>query len=185
MTIPNRLLAAIPPNEYARLRPRLEEVGLRFGTNIYNAGGAIGDVYFPYSGIISHLAVVDSDSTIEVGMTGREGMVGISALMGVTISGGRAVVSAPGTAMKLSTSDLENRTRRLRRFSTCHAAIRSFDAGAGLPFSGMLSLSQGRKPTCPITIDGERPHRFRQAGDDAGVHFKDARCASRSSHRCI
>jgi CRP-like cAMP-binding protein len=108
MPIPNRLLAAIPPNEYARLLRKMEEVELPFGTEIYDAGGTIRDVYFPNSGIVSLLAVVDGSSTVEVGITGREGMVGISAIMGVTTSAGRAIVSAKGTAMKLMVTDLEN-----------------------------------------------------------------------------
>lgn len=108
MPVPNRLLAAIPPNEYARLRPKMDEVELPFGVNLYDAGDAIREVYFPNSGVVSLLAVVDGTSTIEVGMTGREGMVGISAILGVTISAGQAIVTAKGTAMKLGVADFKN-----------------------------------------------------------------------------
>ena len=97
----NRLLAALPRNEYRRLLPNLEPFPLVFGKVIYEPGDLIRHVYFPASGIISLLAVVEGQATLEVGIVGREGMVGLPVFMGVKTSRNRAVVRGAGTALRM------------------------------------------------------------------------------------
>jgi CRP-like cAMP-binding protein len=99
--IENQLLAALPKKEYQALRFRLEEIPLVFEQIIYQPEIAISDVYFPNSGIISLLAGINDDATLEVGMVGREGIVGLAVSMGVTQSPNRAVVQGAGSAMKM------------------------------------------------------------------------------------
>ena len=55
----NRLLAAMPNDEYRRLLPELEQFPLVFGELIYKPGALVNHVYFPTSGIVSLLADVD------------------------------------------------------------------------------------------------------------------------------
>ena len=88
----NKLLAALPRREYQRLIPNLEEIPLLFEKVLYEPGDSILDVYFPTSGIVSLVAGVEDRATLEVGIVGREGMVGLPAFMGVKTSGNRAVV---------------------------------------------------------------------------------------------
>ena len=97
----NRLLAALPKDEYQRLLPKFEPFSLVFGEVIYEPGDLIRDVYFPTSGIISLLAAVEDRATLEVGIVGREGMVGLPAFMGVKTSGNRAVVQGAGEALRM------------------------------------------------------------------------------------
>jgi CRP-like cAMP-binding protein len=97
----NRLLAALPKDEYRRLSPGLELFPLVFGEVIYEPSDLIRYVYFPTSGVISLLAAVEDRATLEVGLVGREGMVGLPAFMGVKTSGNRAVVQGAGEAMKM------------------------------------------------------------------------------------
>ena len=97
----NRLLAALPKDEYQRLFPKLEPFPLVFGEVIYEPGDVIRNVYFPTSGIISLLAAVEDRATLEVGIVGREGMVGLPEFMGVKTSGNRAVVQGAGEAMRM------------------------------------------------------------------------------------
>ncbi|HXI24715.1 MAG TPA: Crp/Fnr family transcriptional regulator [Pyrinomonadaceae bacterium] len=104
----NRLLAALPKDEYQRLLPKLELFPLVFGEVIYEPGDLIRDVYFPTSGIISLLAAVEDRATLEVGIVGREGMVGLPAFMGVRTSGNRAVVQGAGEAMKMKSTAFRN-----------------------------------------------------------------------------
>ncbi len=66
----NSPLAALPPNEYAALAPKLENFELIFNENIYKPGGEIEHLYFPERGIISLLSQVDAKSAIEVGIVG-------------------------------------------------------------------------------------------------------------------
>jgi CRP-like cAMP-binding protein len=97
----NRLLATLPKKEYQRLRPSLEEIPLLFEEVIYEAGGTILDVYFPTSGVVSLLAAVEDRATLEVGLVGREGMVGLPVFMDVKTSGNRAVVQGAGSALRM------------------------------------------------------------------------------------
>ncbi len=97
----NSLLAALPRDEYRRLLPKLELVPLVFGEVIYKAGDVIHHVYFPTAGILSLLAAAEARATLEVGMVGREGMVGLPVFMGVKISRDAAVVQGVGAALRL------------------------------------------------------------------------------------
>jgi CRP-like cAMP-binding protein len=97
----NKLLAALPRREYQRLLPGLEEIPLLFEEVIYEAGDSIQDVYFPTSGIVSLLAGVEDRSTLEVGLVGKEGMVGVPIFLGVKTSLNRAVVQGAGSALRM------------------------------------------------------------------------------------
>ncbi|MDT7603717.1 MAG: hypothetical protein QOF61_1714, partial [Acidobacteriota bacterium] len=79
----NRILAALPQEDYARLAPHLTPVNLRHGEVLYETGGHMEHVFFPTSGMISLVCQTPSGTSIEVGLIGREGMAGISRVLGV------------------------------------------------------------------------------------------------------
>jgi CRP-like cAMP-binding protein len=99
--IANRLLAALPKKDYQGLQRHLEEIPLVFEEILYQPNVLISDVYFPNSGIVSLLAAVNGRATLEVGLVGREGMLGLPIFMGVDSSQNRAVVQGVGSAMKM------------------------------------------------------------------------------------
>src|SRR6185436_21190237 len=99
-------LAALPPKEFQRLRPKLELVTLSFGEILYNAGQNITHVHFPNDSIVSLLSVVGERSSLEVGIVGNEGMAGLSVFMGVDISRTQALVQGTGTAMRMRSDAL-------------------------------------------------------------------------------
>lgn len=120
----NGLLALLPRKEYERLLPDLEEVPLFFEKVLYEAGGSILDVYFPTCGIVSLLAAVEDRGTLEVGLVGREGMIGLPIFMGVKTSRNLAVVQGAGNAIKMKASDFRKECdnggslpRLLRRYT--------------------------------------------------------------------
>jgi len=100
--IANQLLAALPKKDYQELQRHLEEIPLVFEKILYSPNVPISDVYFPNSGIISLLAGVNERSTLEVGLVGSEGMVGLAVFLGVNASLNRAVVQGAGSAMKMT-----------------------------------------------------------------------------------
>ena len=100
-SIANRLLAALPQAEYLRLLPALEPLTLRPGDVIHEAEAPIRYVYFPIDCMVCLLAPGDDRRALEVGLVGREGMVGISLVLGVDVSSVRAVVQESGTAMRM------------------------------------------------------------------------------------
>lgn len=131
----NRLLAALPKDEYQRLLPKLEPFPLVFGEVIYEPDGLIRNVYFPTSGIISLLAAVEDRATLEVGIVGREGMVGLPAFMGVKRTGNRAVVQGAGAALRMKATAFRNECenggsfpRILRRYT--HSRLTQIAQGA-------------------------------------------------------
>lgn len=99
--IKNKLLAALPKKEYQALQRHLEEIPLVFEEILYRPNVVISDVYFPNSGIVSLLAGDNERSTLEVGLVGKEGMVGLSVFLGVNYSMNCAVVQGVGSAMKM------------------------------------------------------------------------------------
>lgn len=101
----NRLLEALPRPEYQKLLPKFERIELIFNETIYNHGDVISDIYFPESGIISLLSAVEANSTLEVGIIGNEGMLGLPIFLGVKISNNRAVVQGAGFALKMTAAN--------------------------------------------------------------------------------
>jgi CRP-like cAMP-binding protein len=96
----NRVLAGISSKDYGGL-DQLEPVQLRFGQILYEAGGRIGHVYFPIDSLISLLTAVDKRRTLEVGMVGNEGMTGMPFILGMGVSGVRALVQGGGHALRM------------------------------------------------------------------------------------
>lgn len=104
--VDNRLLAALPGAEYQRLKPHLKPVTLSFGEILYEPGETVRHVYFPTQGIVSLLSMVEERSTLEVGVVGKEGMIGVSVFLGASTSLNRALVQGAGTALMMKAGAL-------------------------------------------------------------------------------
>ncbi len=100
--VANRVLASIPAEEYRRLAAALEPIALDFGDVLYEPGKPIRYVYFPLNSLISLLTAVDKKRTLEVGMVGNEGMAGMPFILGIGVSGVRAIVQGAGDALRMS-----------------------------------------------------------------------------------
>ena len=107
----NRLLTALPPAEWAYLRPHMEPVPLGVGQVLYRTGEPIAHVYFPRSGVVSLLTSLGDGSAIAVGLVGREGMVGLPVVLGADTTRGDAICLLPGDALRLGTAALRERLR--------------------------------------------------------------------------
>jgi len=93
--IANRLLAILPPDEFAFLKPHMELVAFPNGHFVALAGDSLKKCYFPNSGMISLLAETHNGSAVEVGFTGIEGMVGTPLLFGKNAMPYQALVQSP------------------------------------------------------------------------------------------
>jgi len=102
----NHLLAALPADEFARLKPDFEPVSLPLGKVIYESGEQLEYVYFPTTAIISLLYIMENGSTAEIGMAGNDGLVGIALFMGGSTTPNRAVVQSAGNAFRLRSKAL-------------------------------------------------------------------------------
>jgi CRP-like cAMP-binding protein len=101
-TIANNLLAALPRKDYLRVAAGLNPVKLIYGQVLYEPAGTIDFVYFPTDCLVSLLTAVDRQRTLEVGMVGNEGMVGMPMALGIGVSAVRALVQGSGTAMRMT-----------------------------------------------------------------------------------
>jgi CRP-like cAMP-binding protein len=108
----NKLLAALPPADFQRLRGDLEEVTLPLGRSIYEAGSHIEYLYFPSEGIISLLQVMENGASGEIAVVGNEGVVGISLFMGGETTPSRAVVQSAARAQRLPARSLRIEFKR-------------------------------------------------------------------------
>ena len=97
----NRLLAALPPEDYARLRLHLEPVTFALGELVYDAGRTLDSLYFPTTAVVSLLYTMEDGSTAEMGLTGNDGVVGIALLLGGDTTPNRAVVQIAGGALRM------------------------------------------------------------------------------------
>lgn len=104
MRAANRVLASIPAREYKRLQAHLEPIELKFRQVLYEPGESIRHVFFPVDCLISLLTAVDKRRTLEVGMVGNEGMAGMPFILGMGVSGVRAIVQGAGIALRMSSA---------------------------------------------------------------------------------
>lgn len=112
LPIKNLILAALSRDEYERLLPLLEFVSLPLGETLYKSGDIIEHVYFPSDGLVSLLTHMNDGATIEVGLIGRDGMVGIPVLLGDDIAFEEAVVQIAGGAMRMRSEALKKDLKR-------------------------------------------------------------------------
>ena len=106
-TLENSLLAALPTEDYQRLKPHLELVQLSLHQSIYDIGEPIPYVYFPRRAIISLVITLEDGSTMEMGMVGHEGMAGLPALLGGMTRTHHAFAQVAGEAWRLKTTVLQ------------------------------------------------------------------------------
>lgn len=108
----NRLLAALPGSDLARLAPLLETVQLEVGTVLCEPTDPIRHIYFPHDSLISLLAVAEGRMTLEVGLVGREGILGATFALGHDMAQVRAVVQRAGSASRIDSAQFRSEFAR-------------------------------------------------------------------------
>lgn len=97
----NHLIELLPRTARQRLLALCEPVELQLSQTLCESGTPTRDVYFPTEGFISLVAMSEGHDGLEVGMVGREGMLGAHMALGVTTSPLRALVQGPGQAWRI------------------------------------------------------------------------------------
>jgi CRP-like cAMP-binding protein len=108
----NRLLAALPSKAYERLSPSLEWITFALGEVVYESGAHMQYVYFPTTSHISLLYTMIDGSTAEMGLVGKEGVVGISLFMGGETTPNRAMVQGGGGAFRMKSKAMLDEFKR-------------------------------------------------------------------------
>jgi CRP-like cAMP-binding protein len=97
----NRLLAAIPAEDFALLAAQSVLVPLALRHTLFDQGEAAPHVWFPLDGVVSRIHHLADGSAAEVGITGREGMVAPLEVLADSPAASEAVVQASGEALRL------------------------------------------------------------------------------------
>src|SRR5262249_28544650 len=95
------------PHDFSLLAPHLRTIPLERGVMLHDVGEEIERVYFPHSGMVSLVAVMQNGATVETATIGRAGVIGASAGLGVRSTVARALVQLPGTAAWTSPSQFQ------------------------------------------------------------------------------
>ena len=104
----NALLASLPPAVLRQLSPKLKHVDLPLRKVLYEPGEAIDAAYFPSLGMISLVANLEDGARAEVGIIGREGVLGISLMSEMNTSYVEAMVQLSGAAMRMEARDFRH-----------------------------------------------------------------------------
>src|ERR1019366_5077161 len=104
----NRLLAALPLEDYERLLPDLEPVPLPLGWTVHGAGDRERYLYFITAGIVSRFYVTANGASAELAVTGNEGVIGVASFLGGESTPSQAAVVSAGYAYRLGADLLKN-----------------------------------------------------------------------------
>jgi len=144
----NLLLAALSDVDHDRMSPLLDIRPLRMRETLQEAGDTPEYVYFPITGVISVLTVLDDGTMIEFATVGCEGTTGVPLFLGFGQSNTALISQIPGDAFRLTRRD----------FDDCISRLPSF-ASVLLRYSGLMLALVGQSAACNR------------------AHHSDARCA--------
>jgi CRP-like cAMP-binding protein len=108
----NRLLRALPEEEYKRLQPHLQPVQLALGEVIYESGAGLDFIHFPTTSVVSLLYTMENGSTAEMGVAGNDGVVGIALFLGGETTPNQAVVHIAGGSLKMRATVVRSEFQR-------------------------------------------------------------------------
>ncbi len=110
--IQNEILLSLPPKEGELIFPRLTFVDLRAYDLLHEPGEPIKFGYFLNMGMASILSVLSDGKSVEVGLTGREGFVGLPLIVGFSTGPTRAVVQIEGTGFRVASREMAQLIRQ-------------------------------------------------------------------------
>lgn len=100
----NRILGALPMTDYLKLAPSLEPVQVEAGQVMQAAGVACAHAYFPVDCAVTLVSATRDGEMSELALIGREGVVGLPALLGSSSLALQSVALRPGLAYRLPAS---------------------------------------------------------------------------------
>lgn len=104
--IHNQILLNLPPREQEILFPRLELVRVKTHQVLHEPGDTLKSGYFVNSGLVSVLSVFPDGKSVEVGLVGKEGFVGIPLVAGFRTAPTRAIIQIEGSAFRIDAEAL-------------------------------------------------------------------------------
>jgi len=116
----NSLLASLTRGEKERLLPQFEVVTLKLTEVVLAAGSEIKQLYFPTTAVISTVALIGEGMRVETSLIGYDGVVGVSAFLGVSRTANESIVQSSGEALVIGAKTAQKEFKRVGPF---HDAI--------------------------------------------------------------
>jgi CRP-like cAMP-binding protein len=121
--IHNEILIALPPRERDQLFPKLEFMRLKTHHVLHEPGDTLKSAYFCNSGLVSILSVFPDGKSVEVGLVGKEGFIGLPLVVGFRTAATRAIAQIEGSSFRI---DGETLKRVLRESPTLERRLQQF-----------------------------------------------------------
>jgi len=121
--VKNEILLGLPAGECESIFSQLTSIELRTHDLLHEPGETIKFAYFLNSGLASVVSVLSDGKSVEVGLTGKEGFVGMPLVAGFSTSPTRTVVQIGGSALRVSAEGL---TRALRQCKTLEQRLQRY-----------------------------------------------------------
>ena len=147
----NRLLTLLPRPEYNRLFPNPRPISLEFKDVLYEPEALINFAYFPFSGVVSQVTVMEDGAIIELSTVGNEGMVGLPIALGIAESSSKAVVQVPVIGLRMPADTLRAETNRDSPLHDCSCVTLArfcFRFHKRLPATACIRFNSGAAAGC-------------------------------------
>jgi CRP-like cAMP-binding protein len=106
------LLASVSDEDQVRLLPHLQPVKLSLGDVLHECNGRAPFAYFPTTCVVSLVCPLENGTCAEVAVTGRDGVVGTSAVLGDSATSNRAIVGVEGEALRVEARIVKDRFKQ-------------------------------------------------------------------------
>ncbi len=103
----NYLLAALPAEEFVRVKSKLEPVSFKLGEVLYEAGDKIVYIHFPMTVIITLLYIMENGATAQIGLIGNDGVCGYGLFLGGDSIASRVIIQSAGEAFRMKAKDVK------------------------------------------------------------------------------
>jgi CRP-like cAMP-binding protein len=112
----NNLLDALLPDDFSHVLPHLEQIPLPLRLALYQPGELIDFVYFPQHGMVSIVATMDDQASVEVGVTGKEGFVGVPIMLEADTSPHDVFIQVAGSGLRMKAGTMRSEADRSPAF---------------------------------------------------------------------
>jgi CRP-like cAMP-binding protein len=135
----NRILLQLPPREYRFVLSKLTLVDLRLHDLLQEVGKPIKYGYFPNTAMGSVLNIMADGKSVEVGLVGKEGFIGLPLMAGLQSSASRVVTQAQGTAYRI---DAENMRKAARSCPQLIASLMRYSQEATMEITQIAACNR-------------------------------------------
>ena len=178
----NRVLASLPASELGRLSPHLVPVDLPQHKSLLD--GKAKEAYFLEVGIASVVVTLEEGDTVEVGVIGNDGVVGIPGLLGVENGTSRTFMQIQGSGYSIKPHILREEFERPGRTEELSAEVHAGVHGADRSNRRLQSRAWHRRATGALAAHLSRSYAVKSASSDANIPGANAGSASNHSDSC-